>query len=199
MDFFDKLSKKASETYKLTKEKTSQISGELKLRNKMNNSKDRIDELYSEIGKIVYEAHKKNEELSKDDIRPKCEEIAREEEEIEKAEIEILALKKIKKCVNCGAELDEKDEFCSKCGKEQPKVEEIQIEIKVKESASEEAKEAEVTEVKNVESSNSENSGENNSSEGNSENNSENSNDGNSENSSQENVENNSDEDSKNN
>ena len=77
MDFFDKLSKKASETYKLTKEKTSQISGELKLRNKMNNSKDRIDELYSEIGKIVYEAHKKNEELSKDDIRPKCEEIAR--------------------------------------------------------------------------------------------------------------------------
>ena len=197
MDFFDKLSKKASETYKLTKEKTSQISGELKLRNKMNNSKDRIDELYSEIGKIVYEAHKKNEELSKDDIRPKCEEIAREEEEIEKAEIEILALKKIKKCVNCGAELDEKDEFCSKCGKEQPKEEKIEVEVK--ESASEEAKEAEVTEVKNVESSNSENSGENNSSEGNSENNSENSNEGNSENSSQENVENNSDEDSKNN
>lgn len=194
MDFFDKLSKKASETYKLTKEKTSQISGELKLRNKMNNSKDRIDELYSEIGKIVYEAHKKNEELSKDDIRPKCEEIAREEEEIEKAEIEILALKKIKKCVNCGAELDEKDEFCSKCGKEQPKEEKIEVEVK--ESASEGAKEAE---VKNVESSNSENSGENNSSEGNSENNSENSNDGNSENSSQENVENNSDEDSKNN
>ena len=197
MDFFDKLSKKASETYKLTKEKTSQISGELKLRNKMNNSKDRIDELYSGIGKIVYEAHKKNEELSKDDIRPKCEEIAREEEEIEKAEIEILALKKIKKCVNCGAELDEKDEFCSKCGKEQPKEEKIEVEVK--ESASEGAKEAEVTEVKNVESSNSENSGENNSSEGNSENNSENSNDGNSENSSQENVENNSDEDSKNN
>ena len=184
MDFFDKLSKKASETYKLTKEKTSQISGELKLRNKMNNSKDRIDELYSEIGKIVYEAHKKNEELSKDDIRPKCEEIAREEEEIEKAEIEILALKKIKKCVNCGAELDEKDEFCSKCGKEQPKEEKIEVEVK--ESASEGAKEAEVTEVKNVESSNSENSGENNSSEGNSEN------------SSQENVENNSGEDSKN-
>ena len=169
MDFFDKLSKKASETYKLTKEKTSQISGELKLRNKMNNSKDRIDELYSEIGKIVYEAHKKNEELSKDDIRPKCEEIAREEEEIEKAEIEILALKKIKKCVNCGAELDEKDEFCSKCGKEQPKVEEIQVEVK--EEASEGAKEAEVTEIKNVENSSEENSQEN--SENNSEENSE--------------------------
>ena len=65
MDFFDKLSKKASETYKLTKEKTSQISGELKLRNKMNNSKDRIDELYSEIGKIVYEAHKKMRSFQK--------------------------------------------------------------------------------------------------------------------------------------
>lgn len=169
MDFFDKLSKKASETYKMTKEKTSQISGELKLRNKISNSKENINNLYNEIGKLVYEAHKKGEELSKDDIRPKCEEIAREEEKIEKAEVEILALKKIKKCINCGAELDEKDEFCSKCGKEQPKVEEIQVEVK--EEASEGAKEAEVTEIKNVENSSEENSQEN--SENNSEENSE--------------------------
>ena len=67
MDFFDKLSKKASETYKMTKEKTSQISGELKLRNKISNSKENINNLYNEIGKLVYEAHKKGEELSKDE------------------------------------------------------------------------------------------------------------------------------------
>ena len=35
MDFFNKLGKKATETYQITKEKTSKISEELKLRNKI--------------------------------------------------------------------------------------------------------------------------------------------------------------------
>lgn len=156
MEFFDKLSKKASETYKFTKEKTSQISSELKLKGKISEYKESIENLYTEIGKCVYNAHKNGEEVSREEITHKCEEIARTEEEIEKAEAEILALKKIKKCVNCGAELNEKDEFCSKCGKEQPKVEEIKIEVQ--EEASEDAKEAEVTEVKNVEENKEENS-----------------------------------------
>lgn len=149
MDFFDKLSKKASETYKMTKEKTTQISGELKLKNKINEAKEEIEKIYSEIGKLVYTAHKNGEAVSEDEVTAKCEEIARKEEEIEKAQVEILSLKKIKKCVNCGAELNENDEFCSKCGQEQPKIEKVEVEVK--EEVSEEAKEAEVTEVKNVE------------------------------------------------
>ena len=36
--------------------------------NKISNSKENINNLYNEIGKLVYEAHKKGEELSKDDI-----------------------------------------------------------------------------------------------------------------------------------
>jgi hypothetical protein len=150
MEFFNKLSKKASETYQITKEKTSQISGELKLKNKISETKLQIQEDYTEIGKLVYAAHKKGEEVSKDEVTPKCEEIARLEVEIEKAETEILALKKIKKCVGCGAELEEKDEFCSKCGKEQPKIEKVEVEVK--DEVSNEAKEAEVTDVKDVES-----------------------------------------------
>lgn len=149
MDFFDKLSKKASETYKMTKEKTTQISGELKLKNKINEAKEEIEKIYSEIGNLVYTAHKNGEAVSEDEVTAKCEEIARKEEEIEKAKVEILSLKKIKKCVNCGAELNENDEFCSKCGQEQPKIEKVEVEVK--EDASNEAKEDEVTEVKNVE------------------------------------------------
>ena len=149
MDFFDKLSKKASETYKMTKEKTTQISGELKLKNKINEAKEEIEKIYSEIGNLVYNAHKNGEAVSEDEVTAKCEEIARKEEEIEKAKVEILSLKKIKKCVNCGAELNENDEFCSKCGQEQPKIDKVEVEVK--EDASNEAKEAEVTEVKNVE------------------------------------------------
>jgi hypothetical protein len=150
MEFFNKLSKKASETYQITKEKTSQISGELKLKNKINETKLQIEEGYARIGKLVYDAHKKGEEVSKDEVTPECEEIARLEVEIEKAETEILALKKIKKCVGCGAELGEKDEFCSKCGKEQPKVEKVEVEVK--DEASNDAKETDVTEVNDVKS-----------------------------------------------
>jgi hypothetical protein len=150
MEFFNKLSKKASETYQITKEKTNQISGELKLKNKISETKLQIEENYAEIGKLVYGAHKKGEEVSKEEVTSNCEEIARLEAEIEKAETEILALKKIKRCIGCGAELGEKDEFCSKCGKEQPKVEKVDVEVK--DNASEDAKEAEVTEIKDVES-----------------------------------------------
>ena len=159
MDFFNKLSKKASETYQITKKKTSQISGELKLRNKMNDCKDKIKDIYTEIGKTVFESYKKGEDAVKEEITPKCEEIARLNDEIEKAEAEILALKQIKKCINCGTELEDEDEFCSKCGKEQPKAEKVEVEVK--EEASNEAKEAEVTEVKNVEENTSNENGEN--------------------------------------
>ena len=64
-----------------------------------------------------------------------------------------------KKCANCGEELDINVEFCSKCGKEQPKIEKVEI----KEEPQESVKEAEVVEVNNVEeNSNSNNEEENN-------------------------------------
>lgn len=151
MDFFNKLSKKASETYQITKEKTTQISGELKLKNRISENKSKIESIYTEIGKMVVEANLKNEEVSKEEVLPRCEEIARIKEEIEKAETEILALKKIKKCICCGLELPEEAEFCSKCGKEQPKIEKVEVEVK--EEASQNAEETEVTEVNNVENS----------------------------------------------
>ena len=85
----------------------------------------------------------------------KLDEIAKKEDEISKAETEILTLKKIKKCINCGAELNCKDEFCSKCGTKQPEIK--TEEVKVENEASEEAKETEVTEVVTVEEKSEEN------------------------------------------
>ena len=53
MSFFDKLTQKASETYQYTKEKTSKISEELKLRNKINEAKGKIEDLYEELEEIL--------------------------------------------------------------------------------------------------------------------------------------------------
>lgn len=147
MNFFDKLTKKTNEAYQSAKEKTVKLSGEIKLKNKISDFKDKINTEYQEIGKLVYEKINIGEEPSKEDITPKCEEIARLKSEIEKAEAEILALKDIKKCFNCGAELSFEDGFCSQCGKEQPKVEKVEI----TEEPTAEAENVEVTNVKTVE------------------------------------------------
>lgn len=156
MDFLNKLGKKASETYQATKEKATTISGELKLKGKISDLKEKIQKDYAEIGEIVYKEVKDGKDVSKEAVMAKCDEISKAKDEIAKLETEILAVKKIKKCVNCGSELELSAEFCSKCGKEQPKIEKVEI----KKEEPETAKEAEVIEVSDVNTSSEETSNE---------------------------------------
>lgn len=150
MNFFDKLGKKASKTYQVTKEKAVNLSEELKLKSKISDIKEKIDNLYNEIGKTVYNEMKDGKDVSKEEVASKCEEISNLNDEIQKIESEILALKKVRKCVNCGEELELQDLFCSKCGAKQPELEKVEV----KEEPTTEAKEAEVIEVNDVEKSN---------------------------------------------
>ena len=53
MGFFDDLSKKASETYRNTAEKTNKLTREMKLKSLINDDKGKIEKLYAEIGKKV--------------------------------------------------------------------------------------------------------------------------------------------------
>lgn len=150
MDFFSKLGKKASETYQATKEKASSISDELKLKGKISEQKEKIEKIYKEIGEIVYNDIKEGKDSSRDIVMPKCDEISKAKDEISKLETEILAVKKIKKCVECGEELDLNAEFCSKCGKEQPKIEKVEVE-KDEPAQAEKAEVVEVSDVKSEE------------------------------------------------
>lgn len=149
MDFLNKLGKKASETYQVTKEKTVKFSEEMKLKGKIADCKENISTLYSEIGEHVYNQFKTNSEEGKDIINEKCEEVSKNFEEISKLETDILSLKEVKKCTDCGSEINKKDDFCSKCGKKQPKQEE-KVEVE-NESEIQEVQDAEVTEIKDVE------------------------------------------------
>ena len=145
MDFFNKLGKKTTEVYQGAKEKTVKISEEIKLRNKASELKKKIEAEYLEIGKAVYEKMKVGEDALKEEIVPKCEEISRFSDEIEKIEANILALKNIKKCVKCGTALENKAEFCSKCGAEQPKADDVKVEVAEETEVVENAEEASET------------------------------------------------------
>ena len=55
MEFLNKLGNIASETYKKTSKKTGDLAKEAKIRMKMNEDKGKIKDIYTEIGKFIYQ------------------------------------------------------------------------------------------------------------------------------------------------
>ena len=125
MEFFDKLTKKASETYKGAAEKTSKLAKEAKLKLKINENKSKINDLYEEIGKKIYENHVREEKENLDEfLKEECTKIDVLADEIEDYRKDILELKDKKQCPSCNKEIEVNVKFCPNCGAEQPKVEE---------------------------------------------------------------------------
>lgn len=122
MDFFDKLGKQASKTYKYTTEKTSKIAREAKLKMQMNEHKGQIEDLYNKIGKKMYEHHIQNNDIDVD-IESEVEDYYIEIDElcdrIEEERKEILTLKEKKQCPNCFCEIELDYNYCPNCGDEQ--------------------------------------------------------------------------------
>ena len=120
MDFFDKLGKKASEAYKVTADKTGKIAKETKLKFKISDLKSKIEEIYEEIGKKVYEKHIAKEEISiETDLSEQCNKIDQMSSEIERLLKECLELKDKKQCPKCFKEIDKDMKFCPECGAKQ--------------------------------------------------------------------------------
>ena len=125
MEFFDKLTKKASETYKGAAEITAKIAKEAKLKIKINDNKSKINNVYQEIGKKVYQKHVSSEDLCiKKDLEEECSKIDILCEEIEAYNSEILELSNEKACAECGEKMPIKSHYCPNCGKEQPEIKE---------------------------------------------------------------------------
>ena len=64
MEIFDKIGNMASETYKFTTEKTSKLAKEAKIKMKINENKSKIDDIYEEIGKVIYQKHVREEDIN---------------------------------------------------------------------------------------------------------------------------------------
>lgn len=157
MDFFNKLGKKASETYKVAADKTGKVAKEAKIRMKISELRTQINNIYKEIGEIVYQKHIREEEydISKD-IEDKCTKIDVLSDEIETHLKECLELKDKKQCSKCFTEIEKNMKFCPSCGEKQEqtneevkKIEEnIQINAKSEEKVN---KENDIEEKTNLE------------------------------------------------
>ena len=138
MSFFDNLTKKANDAYQTTKEKTVQITNEIRMKAKVNEKNDKIQTLYKELGIMVFDSYKSNVDVPKDELNSKCDEINSLLEEVASIKIDILTLKKLKQCVSCGAEIDQDDLFCPKCGTKQPEIKQEDTEVEETENNNEE-------------------------------------------------------------
>ena len=123
MNFLDKLGQISSQTYKYTQEKTTKIAKIAKLKALMNEDKQKVEDLYNEIGKELYENHVRAEKI---DIVSKIEDICKEidayADEIELTRKELLKLKDLKQCKKCSYEMELEYKFCPNCGEEQKEV-----------------------------------------------------------------------------
>lgn len=116
MGFFDQLGKKASDTMQSAKDKTSKLSAELKLKSQLADRKDRINVLYSEIGKEVYSDYQKGINENSQVVLEKLKEITETNERIEEINKEILKIKGVRICTSCGGQIPVGSDFCPKCG-----------------------------------------------------------------------------------
>ena len=122
MGFFNEIGKKTTEA-------TSKITRETKLKLKMTDNKNKISNLYEEIGRKVYEKHIREENINiKEELQEECKKIDELAKEIENARIEIMKLNNKKQCPNCFAEIEKDAAFCSKCGEKIAKEEVVEPE-----------------------------------------------------------------------
>ena len=125
MSMFEEWGKKLSETGKAVGDKTKQVSELAKLNYKIVAEEKAVEELYSVLGKMIYEVEKGNSEFA---FYGQCEEISAKLDAIAELKAQVSALKGVCKCQNCGAEVDIANDYCGKCGtklvKPEPKQEE---------------------------------------------------------------------------
>lgn len=119
-DIFKKIGDTLSDAGKTVGEKTKQAGTVAKLNAKIISSERSISESYSILGKYYYDTYKNNPD---EEIAETVNAVTAAIETVAELKSEILAIKGLVKCTNCGGECPFEDTFCGKCGAELEKPE----------------------------------------------------------------------------
>ncbi len=115
MAFLENLGKKVGEAAQAAAKKSNEIVETTKLNSNINSEEDKIQKLYVQLGKAVYERFTQTG-AAEDYAQEACRAIVVHKENIAALREKIAEIKGIKACVNCGAEMERNQVFCSKCG-----------------------------------------------------------------------------------
>lgn len=122
-EVFDRIKEQANKAkdgaVKITKtviDKTNNVVSQTKLKYAISETSGKIDDIYKEMGKAVYERYLSDDETCCDKMREMCEKIDALNEEIDTLNDQLAELKKTVKCTKCGAQNNTGSAYCSKCG-----------------------------------------------------------------------------------
>lgn len=126
MAFFEKFGEKLTNAGKDVAKKTKELADVTKLNMQISSEEDNIKNKYSEIGKLYYKLFSESPDERFTQLFSSITESAGK---INSFKEQIQAIKGMKKCSSCGAEIDDSAQFCSVCGnksivEEKPAVEE---------------------------------------------------------------------------
>lgn len=115
MSTMDAVMKKLSTAAKTVTQKTGEFVELTKLNLNVSNEEDKLEKIYSEIGKMVYGSYSAGQEVS-DEIQKLCESVDDEEAKIRIIKRKIAELKQTSFCKVCGVNVKKDALFCPNCG-----------------------------------------------------------------------------------
>lgn len=118
MEGFSKITKSLSEGASNVVQKSNDLIEITKLTGEIENQEKKKELLYLDIGKLIYNSYVDKTDIH-EEIEKKCKVILQHDEQIKNINEEILAVKKLKKCAICGAEMNIDINFCQSCGSKQ--------------------------------------------------------------------------------
>ncbi len=113
MAFLDKVGETLAAKSRDVADKAKEMAEVNRLNGQIHTQKNKAEKIYAEIGKVVYE---KREDWGQLDISGRTEELDSIQAEIQRLKEEILRVKGMRECVNCGTEVSRKATVCPKCG-----------------------------------------------------------------------------------
>ena len=113
MAFFEQLGKTINEASDNLKRKTQNFSEVNSLEKQVNTNQSVVQNMYAEIGRAYYEAHKED---AQNDYAEQCRTITDALNQIAQLQDQIRIKKGIQLCPNCGAQLAPGSVFCAGCG-----------------------------------------------------------------------------------
>ena len=119
-DKFSSLTKNISNGATQVVKKSEEIVEISKKNLSINSNDNKIYELYSEIGEVMFNRYKENKDIPQE-IKGICEDINELDENNEKLIGKINKIRKLKKCSNCGEKMKLEVTYCPKCGLKQNK------------------------------------------------------------------------------
>ena len=115
MAFLENLGKKVGEAAQAAAKKSGELVEITKLNVNIGSEEDKIQKLYTQIGKTVFEKYSASGDAD-ENVVENCEAIKVHEHNIKALKEKILEVKNVKTCTHCGAEMERTQVFCSKCG-----------------------------------------------------------------------------------